>query len=432
MTLKTKKIKSHNFTRLCGAVYLCPLLTLPALTVSNVNSAFAASLGGDVNIGRMKSQSGIKRGSWLFLPSISNGLLYDTNLFGDSNSANIQDELIAFSVPKVVAVKSFSGGSVSLDFESVMARYLYDDTNSYTNLKGGISGQYELTPRISVSGASNLQTFSEIRSSTNQDSVQNALEPITGVSFSTNVSLSFNRNRFSHSLEAGYARKDYNAALVNDGGNIVLQDQDVKNTESYSLSKSLNYTFSRFVKVYGAGNIDWSYAPNNPVRDVTSYTVNAGVDITWTSKLASSFNYSLSKDDFHNAPDSELLPAYEASLKWTPNAKFNMSITATHSESGRNFEEGSSSGVTESISGALSYLVSKNLSFNAGSSFSKSEFTSTGTKTVESRNLELSTQYAINRNTGLTIGYTYTERESTEANDSFEKETIQGNIVSKF
>ncbi len=433
MTLKTKNIKSHNFARImCGAVYLCPLLTIPALTVANVNNAVAASLGGDVNIGRMKSQSGIKRGSWLVLPSISSGLLYDTNLFGDSNPANIQDELIAFSVPKVVAVKSFSGGSLSFDFESVIARYLYDDTNSYTNLNGGVSGQYELTPRISISGASNIQTFSEIRSSTNQDTVQNALEPITGVSFSSNMSLSFNRNRFTHSIDVGYARKDYDPALINNGGNIVLQSQSIKNTESYSLSKSVNYTFSRFVKVYGAGNIDWSYAPNNSVRDVTSYSVNAGADITWTSRLASSFNYSLSKDEFHNAPDSDLLPAYEASLKWTPNAKFNMSVTATHSESGRNYEEGSSSGITESVSGALSYLINKNLSFNAGTSFSKSEFTSTGTKTVESRNLELSTQYAINRNTGLSIGYTYTERESSEANDSFDKETIQGNIVSKF
>lgn len=429
MTLKKKNITSHNFARqLCGGASLRPLFALMVSFGLFAPDATAQSLGGDVSVGRMKSQTGIKRGSWVLLPSVSNGVLYDTNLFGDSDPATIQDELIAFSVPKIVAVKNFSGGSVSFDFESVIARYLYDDRNSYTDLKGGVSTQYEVAPRVSFSAASNLQTFSEIRSSTNQDTEQSAIEPVTGISFTSNAQLSFNRNRFTHSVSVGYAKKNYNPVQTSTG----LLDQDVRNTESYSLSKSATYTFSRFIKVNGSGNIDWSYAPNNPVRDVTNYTISGGVDITWTSKLASSFNYSLSKDDFHNAADSELLPSYEASLSWTPTEKFSLSLTTSHSESGRNFEEGSTSGVTDSVSGALSYLVNKNLSFKAGTSFSKSEFTSTTSKTVESKNLELSTQYAINRNTGLTIGYTYTERESTDADDSFEKETIQGNIVSKF
>ncbi len=426
MTKKKTNIISHRFACFMrGRALVCPIFAIPILaaSISGMNTAHADGLNADVNIGKMASQAGLKKDDWLFLPSVVSGIKYDSSLF-KSNTDKVND-LILYTAPKTVAVKKFKSGNLTFEVESLLTRYLYNDEFSAQDLTGSMSGVFQITPRSSLSFSSSLARTNELPSSVNQDDPDpiTATGPIANLELDVSAQLSTTFKRFTSSIKVGYTNTDYE--------DIGAIDQDIRNSEKYSISKDLSFVVSRHIKVVTSGFVEATYNPNNPLRDVTTYGGNTELQLVLSSKLSAAFNFGLTKDDFHSAADSDLQPSFEASIAWQPTRHLTFSVNASQDETSTNFQESAGSIKKNSVSGEVSYNVNKNLSVKASSSFKTSDI-SQDNRTVDELDLELSAQYALNRNMGFVVIYTHDKREASDSVGDFERDTVQGSFVAKF
>ncbi|MEM8970526.1 MAG: outer membrane beta-barrel protein [Pseudomonadota bacterium] len=360
-------------------------------------------------------------------------LQFDSNVF--RSAFNPRSDTILITRQGLTLEYARARGTTELKAGVTSNDYTDLQQNSFVNGNASLQHSHELTPLWKIVLSGSVALSNQLPGEPDTDVPDTAAEPIQRITSASSVALEREMKRGKLSFGVNYQNRDYNDVRTIDGG---IADQDFRDTETVRARTSIEHNFSSRLQtivffeasvdeVRGRPNIE-----NELDRDATRYEAGITTSFAITSKLELNLQFSALDERFHDERigDQGLLPTYEASLKWSPFQIATLGVTWQRSEEGVNFAEGGATGTSEVFSFAIDITPTSNLQIGITGSTNESTFDDGDT--ILRNNFDATLEYSLNRHTTLSLGYSFTERDSSTANDSFSRDVFRLSAKAEF
>jgi hypothetical protein len=369
---------------------------------------------------------GIRDGSWMFLPSVSAGGFYDSNIFS-SNSVKRSD--IAATVESTLRANTLwerHGIDVTLDAQEIAyaANPGLDQTNA--SLKG--NAWYDLSHDLAVLTSFQIAHLNLAVGSLS--SPTGAVQPTPYDYFSGDVSIRKEFNRLTTSV--GFRTESYEYGSTRSADGTVI-DQSSLDGQIYSLHGRADYAispvFGWFVAAEG-NERDVRGLPGQPL-DSQGVRALSGATFELTNLITGEIGAGYVQQRFVDPTIGTIEgPSYRAMLTWRPTRLLDIHFKAEQLVT--EVSQTSSSGVlANAMQLGLDYELRRNVVASLTGAYEVDRFFGMVRKddvlTTDAR-----VKYLLNRFSNIALYYQYTNRNSDVPIFSYDKHQVGINVTAQF
>ena len=309
---------------------------------------------------------GVKSGDFLIKQAVSTGLAYDSNIL--QIHSNGPASAIFFVSPGVDIIKD-SGRSVQeVTASAVSANYFSSSPDNFTNAFLNVKDTYFLSPTSLITASASFEDGFERRTLTNFLIPTDAASPVPETIFAGGLTY----KKFWENSDAGVtliaSEENYGNIRSIAGAPINQEQYDEKDLliNSYFNTQFSSHLRSQLL-VQGA---DISY--RDPTLNYTGWRVADTVTADLTSKTGVGMTVGLKEQYFYNnnpPTNTGLLAEYQGNMFWHPTDLLSFQLVGGYRDLGVNYVQGIYGGYAPSLSLYTSYLIWRNLKFDAGINF---------------------------------------------------------------
>lgn len=413
------------------------ILLTAAVLAAGAGNAFAADpettdLRGNVKDRPRPSYDaiGVHAGAFTIFPRATISESYDDNIY--ATDSNTTDDFIT-TLGASVAVNS-NWSRHALNLTAGVSKDIYADNTGENRLDWNIlaGGALDITRDTRLSGDLGYSQLHEDRGDPNAPGINAATEPTEYKLFEGHAALDQRFNRLTARLSGGYSDYDYDDVPAVLGGTI---DQDDRDHTVYEEALRVGYDVSPDTSVYVQGTInqrDYDLEPPAAAvnRDSDGYAAVVGSDFR-LSNLAQGEVYIGYQSQSYDSPlfsDIDGL-SYGADVEWyaTPLTTVTFSAASTVEET---TTVGASGYLSQTGGVRIDHELMRNLLINARASYTNNDYEGV-TRTDDILGAGLGLDYLVNRNFTLGLNYTYTDRDSDAAADSYTRNLIGLSLTGK-
>jgi len=311
---------------------------------------------------------GVKSGDFLVRQAVSTGVAYDSNIFQSHTSPLAS--AIFFVSPGVDIVKD-SGRSVQeVTASAVGANYFASAPDNFTNVFLNAKDTYFLSPTSLVAASAAVEDGYERRTLTNFLIPSDAAGPVPETILVGSLTYKKNWENSDAGVTLVASEENYGNIRSLAGAPINQQQDDEKDL---LINSYFNMQFSSHLRsqllVQGA---DISY--RDPTLNYTGWRVADTVTADVTSKTGVSVLAGLREQYFYNnnpSTNTGLLAEYQGSMFWHPTDLVSIQFVGGYKDLGVNYVQGIYGGYAPSLSLYATYLIWRNLKFDAGINLQK-------------------------------------------------------------
>lgn len=415
-------MKKTKCALLAGAAMLAVAAAQPAMA-QNVGSDLSqqaySNFARDRNVSVLERPHpgyealGLREGGFMIWPKLTSSVEYNDNIFA-SSTGQVADT-IARITPGLEATSNWSRNMLEMHASGTFNRYLTyssQDTDDYT--VGG-QGRLDVLRTFQINGGGDWAHLTEPRTSA---PAQNQPFPVRynlGSAFAS-ASKEFNRLRI-------LGRFDYqNFNYLNQAGNL---DQDDRDRSAYVAKLRADYALSpdtaAFVQI--SGNIEDYRLKSSPVvngvpllpnfvlRDSHGFEALTGVNFDLTRLVRGEIGVGYLKQDYKNSAFQSIGGfGFRGQVEWFPTQLMTVKLTGSRSIQDAGIP-GASGYLSTNVGGEVDYELLRNVIVTGTAGYGDDVYH--GVDRDDTRyNAGISATYLMNRNIGLTLGYTFFRQDS--------------------
>jgi hypothetical protein len=267
---------------------------------------------------------GIRAGDWMFSPTLTAGMLYDSNVF--SSDSNRQSDIAANLGADVRARTLWERHGIDLRLTSQSFLYANHPGLDQTDVAFKGAGRYDISHDTqlltSVQAAYLHEGVGTLSSPTG------AVEPTPYSLFSGDTTLRHEFGRFTASVGGRVDSYDYGSTRAQDGTTI---NQDSRDGQVYTAHGRLDYAFSEklgwFTSIEG-NRRDLRGTPTQPL-DSSGYRALTGFDLSLTHLISAEIGAGYMAQHFSADTIGNIEgPAYRARVLWSPTRRLDVHFSA--------------------------------------------------------------------------------------------------------
>ncbi|MAU59416.1 MAG: hypothetical protein CMI62_01660 [Parvibaculum sp.] len=364
---------------------------------------------------------GVRAGAFTVFPEASISGTFDDNIY--ATDTNTESDFITTLAAGVQAVSNWSRHSLNLN--AGISQALYADNNDEDRLDWNVGGdgRLDITRDTSVSGGLSYAQLHEDRSAPN--AIGLAAEPTEYTLLQADAALDHRFNRVTSRIGATYSDYDFDTVPLTGGG---VLNQDFRDREEYTEFLQLGYDVSPDTNVYVRGTLNQrEYDQKPPVvalnRDSDGYAVVAGSDFRLTNLAQGGIFVGYQEQDYDDPTLAQIDGiAYGANVDWfvTPLTTIRFEAAATIEET---IAAGASGYTDNSVGFRIDHELMRNVIIGANAGYSNQDFEGIP-RDDDVVSAGLGVDYFLNRNFSLSLGYDYTDRDSTVAGLDYSRNEI--------
>ncbi len=369
---------------------------------------------------------GIRYGPWIYYPTITAGVFYDSNVF--SSSTNKQDDFATRFSAGLRAHSLWERHALDLSLKTESTLYRDHTSLNQTDVDFNANGRLDIDHSAQFLG--HLQAaylHDEVGSLT---SPAGAIEPTPYGFFSSDLTLRKEFGRFTASAGARVDSYDYGSVRAANGS---LINQDARDGQIYSVHERIDYAFSEKLAVFTSLENNRRDLRGTPVTslDSTGYRALAGIDIELTHLIKGEFAGGYLRQNFVSPTIGDISgPAYRAMLTWSPTRQVDVHFNA---------EQIVTTTADTSVTGVLAnsfqlgadYEIRPDLVLSPLFIYEKDDFKGQP-RNDDVYGAELRLKRMFNNWASASIYYRYLQRDSNIPANSYEKHVIGVNASVQF
>jgi len=369
---------------------------------------------------------GIRDGSWMFLPSLSTGGFYDSNVFS-SNSVKRSD-IAATVEPALRAYTLWERHGIDLTVDAQQIAYAANPGLDQTNASVKANAWYDVSRDFAV--LTNFQIAHLNLAVGSLSSPTGAVQPTPYDYFSGDVSIRKEFNRLTTSV--GFRTDSYEYGSTRSANGTVI-DQSSLDGQIYSLHGRADYAISSAFGWFAAAEGNERDVRGLPGQPLDSQGVRAlsGVTFGLTSLLTGEIGAGYVQQRFVDPTIGTIEgPSYRALLTWQPTRLLDIHFKAEQVVT--QVAQTSSTGVlANAVQLGADYELRRNVIASLTGAYEADRFFGMERKddvtTADAR-----VKYLLNRFSSIALYYQYTNRNSDDPLFSYDKHQIGINVTAKF
>jgi len=369
---------------------------------------------------------GIRVGSFLLLPQLGLGGLYDTNVF--RTATNELSDYFFTIAPSVKLQSQWNRGS--LEFYGGVSDYQYAKytQESLADWDVGADGRYDIVGIGNEPGATSIYAngsvseLHELLSSPN--TVGNQKSPNRYYNDHGEIDGTTRPGRLGFSAGAIFDRFDYLETPLNGGGFIDNTDRNFDDYQGYVKSfYDFSPGYSGFVRgTYESRSFDQFLDRTGVHRSSNGYKIDGGVDLQVTHLVSGEAYLGVLKYDF-TAPLRDLSGIdYGVQLDWLATPLITVHLTGSRSLT-QVVLTGTSMMIGDAAGVSADYEFRRNVILQAHATYVTASYPGL-TRHDAYPDLGLGVKYLLNRHLSLNASYDYTDRTTDDTGSDFRDNLI--------
>lgn len=369
-------------------------------------------------------------GSFTLYPKLTTSVESNDNIY--AQNTNTTNDTVWHVQPELDLVSNWNRHSLTLYARGSLNRYSSNDSENTDDYAAGAIGRLDITRDAHIDAGASYSYNTEPR--TSPDSPTGALEPTRYGLTSANIGATKDLNRLRLSTRLDYAKFNYE-----DTRSLVSTiDQDYRDRTETKLMGRADYAVSPdtalFLEVIGNKR---DYRQDKPVvaltRDSSGVQVLAGANFELGSVTRGEIGLGYLKQDYDDPSlkDPSGFGA-RAQVEWFPTQLTTVTLTGS-----RSVEESanptSAAYLSNNIGVKVDHELLRNVLLTASLAGGKDEYQ--GIDRDDKRlNAGLSGTYLMNRNVGVTVGYTYNKQTTSglQKGTEFEVNKVGATLTLQF
>lgn len=390
------------------------------------------------------SAPGARTGSFLFYPTISTSVKYDSNIYASRAGPTAQiagefDDFIFQVKPGFALTSDWNQNYFSLYADADIAKYGDNTGEDYEDFNFGFNGRMDISRGTSIDIGASYSDLHEDRGSPNN--IGRAAAPTLYDVFKANVGFTRDLSLVSLSVGGNYENYNYdNADLV--GGGIF--NNDIRDYEKLSGSVRLGYEVDQYYETFirltaNATNYDDSQATGGPQRNSDGWeaVVGTAFDITGTSQGEIFVGYIEQNYDSNSLTNIGNF-TFGASMLWNPTGLTSVRVGVNRAvqetivaEVINGFAVPAAGILSTTFNFDVEHELQRNVLLKGTARYSKGEFVNTN-RDDDTFNASLGTSYLLNRNLSIDATYTFDGRNTTQAGQDFKRHMFMVGLKAKW
>ena len=358
---------------------------------------------------------GLPVGSFRLYPKLLILGGYDTNILATENSTIEAGRTTV--LPSVLFESQWSRHELSFATFLKSRLYPYESQENYLDWGFGSKGRLDIKDTTNLGGSINYQRLTEDRSGI--DVVTAAPDPSQYGQFDVNAVFNHTFDQLTASLAASYTNLDY-----------LDDDQSFRDRGLTRGEARLGYIFSPGYSVFAQGTVnnrDYSNRDTriagNPYQDSTGFNVAGGISSTLTNLITGEFWVGYLEQYYTSSIFKNVKGvSFGADITW-----FATALTTVNIHGGREVVDattGTAGGIFYSTAGLdIQHDVLDDLVLNAGFEYYNGDYIGY-TRDDDGWRVNAGILYMLNRYIGVEVNYTYDNRDSNEAGQSFDRNQV--------
>ncbi|HEY4921670.1 MAG TPA: outer membrane beta-barrel protein [Xanthobacteraceae bacterium] len=369
---------------------------------------------------------GVRAGSWMISPSITTGMLYDSNVFAAPSGA--QADLAAMIQPTLRAHTLWERNGLDLQFSSQSTLYMNHPGLNQTDV--GLRGTGWIDVRHDAQILTSFQAVHLHEGVGTLSSPTGAIQPTPYDLFSGDVTYRQEFNRLTASIGTRVDSYSYGTTQAQNGS---LIDQSNRDGQVYQVHGRVDYTLSPTLALFTStdGNHrELRGTPQNPL-DSSGYRALTGADIELTHLITGEFAAGYASQRFADVTVGTVAgPTYRALLSWHPTRLLDL-----HFKAERVVTESADTTATgvraDGVEVGADYELRRNVIFSVMGAYELEKFfdqiRTDRVSTADARLKYLLSQYGY-----VSLEYRFIRRDSDIPINSFDKHQVMINVTSQF
>lgn len=369
---------------------------------------------------------GIRAGTWMFVPSLTMGGIYNSNVFASRTSPRgdsafrVNPSLLAYTLTERHAL------AVQADLQSDTYRQNsnLDQVNANVRARGRLDLRHDMMLLTNFRAARLNDSVGSLESPTG------AIEP-TPYSLVTGDATYLQKfNRLTASVGARVDSYSYGSTRAQNGSII---DQSGRDGQVYSAHSRLEYVLSPKFGVFASVEGNRRELRGTPAQPLSSegYRALTGVNVEFSRLLSGEIGIGYADQQFDAATIGKIVgPAYRAQLTWSPtrtiDVKFKAESIVTQAI------DTSPIGIrANALQLGVDYEFRRNVIISLAAIYENDRFF--GQPRVDINYIALAElKYLLNRHWAIALRHRYTDRRSNFAPAVFERHEIGLNVTAQF
>ena len=358
---------------------------------------------------------GLPLGSFRLYPKLLILGGYDTNILATENSTIEAGRTTV--LPSVLVESQWSRHELSFATFLESRLYPYESQENYLDWGFGSKGRLDIKDTTNLGGSINYQRLTEDRSGI--DALTQAPDPSQYGQFDVNAVFNHTFDQLTASLGASYTNLDY------------LEDnQSFRNRGLTRGTARLGYIFSPGYSVFAQGTVnnrDYfnrdTRIAGNPYQDSTGYDIGAGISSTLTNLITGELWVGYLEQYYTSSVFKDVKGvSFGANVTW-----FATPLTTVNIHGGREVVDattGTAGGIFYSTAGLdIEHDVLDDLVLNAGFEYYNGDYIGIS-RDDDGWRVNAGVLYMLNRYVGVEVNYTYDNRDSNVAGQSFDRNQV--------
>ncbi|AEV37442.1 hypothetical protein PSE_2934 [Pseudovibrio sp. FO-BEG1] len=390
-----------------------------AATASDLSEALLQNAGGyGLKSHPEYNAKGIRHANWIFMPSLTSGLYFDSNLYKTRSSAD--SSMVGLFAPSLSISSEISRHRFRVNL-SGQKKHAFSKPNAST-----LSGRVSTGARLEVLRDFTLDLGAGMEARQYElgeaDTSSDAKHGIRREAYSatTRISKVFNRLRFIGGGTVSHF--NYHDVEARDGSTI---DQDTRDGTRYSLIGKVNYAFSpglsTFVSAeYNARN--WR-ASGEENRDSSGFEVLAGLEVDKRGNFHGAAGVGYLNQNYQLGSRGDISTySFNVDMQWMPSPLLVVKVKGRQAVEESSLD-GQVSKLTSNARLSLDYELRRNLILSPLLSFKREDYAGSDRRDNTFR-ARLEAKHLINRNLKFGAYYDFETRKSSEADNSYDRHLI--------
>jgi hypothetical protein len=353
---------------------------------------------------------GGRLGAFMLYPRLMGSVEYDDNIYAQDVSK--ESDVIYKLQPELTLSSNWSRHSVGLYARSTLSRYNDNSSEDSDEWMAGASGRLDIRRDANLQVSYDAARQTESRTSTSNQA--NSVVPIQYESDRISGTLTKEFNRLRLTGRASFDEMDYIDGRSITGARVEQDDRDRKQTEGMVRAE---YAYSPdtafFVQVtVNKRRYDTPIPFLNVDRDSKGLEVLGGANFELSALIRGDIGVGYMKQKFEDPIFEDISGlGVRGQLEWFPTQLTTVTLTAQRQVQDAGIETAAGF-IQTSVAGQVDHELRRNIILTGQLSYGKDNYKDFPLDEKHFR-AGISGTYLMNRNIGLTVGYSYYNRESS-------------------
>lgn len=352
---------------------------------------------------------GVRLGGFVMYPTLQEATGYDDNVYATENDK--KDDFFVVSNPQIAFMSNWNKHSLRVSGGWTNYTYFKETALNRNDLNLNAIGQLDITRDANLKASVGIAELHETPGSSGAPtdaSEANKYQLITG-----GLGYGQRFNRMTSALSFGYQNYKYeNVSRI--GGGEILESN--RNYDKYLVDWRVGYDVSPNVNVYLKPGYNWvdytNQLPSEITRSSDGYTIAAGVQFAITQLIIGDV-FGGYQNQTYDAYSDVSLPYYGVNVSWYATGLTTVRLGAGSAVNETNVL-GSQGYVSQAVGLGIDHELLRNLLLSLDGGYESDDYKSTS-RTDDYWKGGFQANYLINRNFAVGLGYTLTNRDSTNA-----------------